>query len=152
MDGIKGNSTPYSISPSGQWIAGTYQTEELSENKTEIIYTACPAFYDTDNDRTYTFPEYSGAAGLGATDDGIGIIGMDGVSGIVSSTVLIDIATGVQISESTDWIYENMGIIIPSYSYLEYISPDGQVAFGYDLLGTGGEMMRKWYVAPKPQN
>lgn len=45
-----------------------------------------------------------------------------------------------------------MGIIIPSYSYLEYISPDGQVAFGYDLLGTGGEMMRKWYVAPKPQN
>jgi len=26
------------------------------------------------------------------------------------------------------------------------------VAFGYDLLGTGGEMMRKWYVAPKPQN
>ena len=83
---------------------------------------------------------------------GEGIIGMDGVSGIVSSTVLIDIATGVQISESTDWIYENMGIIIPSYSYLEYISPDGQVAFGYDLLGTGGEMMRKWYVAPKPQN
>ena len=77
---------------------------------------------------------------------------MDGVSGIVSSTVLIDIATGVQISESTDWIYENMGIIIPSYSYLEYISPDGQVAFGYDLLGTGGEMMRKWYVDPKPQN
>ena len=152
VDGIKGNSTPNSISPSGQWIAGTYQTEELSENKPEIIYTACPAFYDTDNDRTYTFPEYSGAAGLGATDDGIGIIGMDGVSGIVSSTVLIDIATGVQISESTDWIYENMGIIIPSYSYLEYISPDGQVAFGYDLLGTGGEMMRKWYVAPKPQN
>ena len=89
---------------------------------------------------------------MGATDDGIGIIGMDGAGGIVSSTVLIDIATGVQSSVSTDWIYENMGIIIPDYSLLEYISPDGQVAFGYDLNGTGGEMMRKWYVTPKPQN
>lgn len=152
VDGIMGSSTSHAISPSGQWIAGTYETEELAENETDIIYTACPAFYDTDNDQTYTFPEYTGSAGLGATDDGIGIIGMDAKSGIVSSTVLIDIATGTEIATSTDWIYENMGIIIPSYSYLEYISPDGQVAFGYDLLGTGGEMMRKWYVAPKPQN
>ena len=40
VDGIVGSSDPYYMSPSGKWIAGTYRTEELAENETDVIYTS----------------------------------------------------------------------------------------------------------------
>lgn len=147
VDGIIGSNNTHAISPSGRWIAGTYRTEELNEAKTEVLQTSCPAFYDTVNDEVYLFPEFEGACGMTATDEGIGIIGLGAAGGILSSTHVVKIEEETSLSSTTDWIYDTYGIIIPN-GYLEFISPDGEVAFGYDLEGTGGEMMRKWYVAP----
>ena len=42
-----------------------------------------------------------------------------------------------------------LGISVPADSYVQYITPDKQVVFGYDLNGQGGEAMRMWTVAPK---
>ncbi|HIW98300.1 MAG TPA: BACON domain-containing protein [Candidatus Tidjanibacter gallistercoris] len=149
VDGIMGDGTSTCISPSGKWIAGTYRTEELDEQETGIVATSCPAFYDTENDEVYLFPEFEGAAGLTVTDDGVGVVGIGATSGILTSTLMVDITAGVELGSSTDWIYDNLGIIIPDGSYLTYISPDGATAFGYDLKGEV-EMMRMWCVAPKP--
>lgn len=150
VNGVTGTSSPYCMSASGKWVAGTYYEEYLNEAQTEIFFTAYPAFYDIENDKLYTFPEYNNSAGITVTDDGIGVIGIDGVSGITSSTEMIDILSGAKISTSTEWMRENMGIIIPSDSIVEFISPDKKSVFGYDLRGIGGEMMRKFYIYPKP--
>lgn len=150
VNGVTGTSQPYSMSPSGKWLTGTYYEEDLNEAKTEIVLTSYPAFYDTENDQLYTFPEYKDAAGITVTDDGIGVIGLGASSGMTNSTEMINIATGVRISTSTEWVRQTMGIIIPDDSILEFISPDQKAALGYDLHGVGGELMRKWYVYPKP--
>lgn len=151
VDGVLGTSSPYCMSSTGKWIAGTYSEESLNENSTEIMLERYPAFYDTENNQLYTFPEYDGAAGITVTDDGIGVIGLGAISGMTGSTEVIDILTASRISDSTAWIRDNFGIIIPDDSLLEYISPDQKVAFGYDLRGTGGEVMRKWCVFPTPE-
>ena len=91
VDGIVGSSDPYYMSPSGKWIAGTYRTEELAENETDVIYTSCPAFYDTETDEVHIFSEYEGAVGMTVTDEGLGVIGMNGASGIISHTVMVNI-------------------------------------------------------------
>ena len=148
VDGIVGSSDTYYISPSGKWIAGTYRTEELAENETDIVSTSCPAFYDTETDEVHIFPEYEGAVGMTVTDEGLGVIGMAGAYGIISHTVMVNIPTATEAGTSTDWIYDTYGIIIPDNSLLEYISPDGRTAFGYDLSGEL-EPMRKWYVTRK---
>ena len=148
VDGIVGSSDPYYMSPSGKWIAGTYRTEELAENETDVIYTSCPAFYDTETDEVHIFSEYEGAVGMTVTDEGLGVIGMNGASGIISHTVMVNIPTATEAGTSTEWIYDTYGIIIPDNSLLEYISPDGRTAFGYDLSGEM-EPMRKWYVTRK---
>lgn len=151
VNGVTGTSEPYCMSPSGKWVAGTYYEEDLNEAKTELVITGYPAFYDIENDKLYTFPEYNDAAGITVTDDGMGVIGIGGGSGFTSSTEMIDIVSGAKISDSTEWIRENLGIIIPSDSIVEFISPDMKSVFGYDLRGLGGEPMRKWYVFPKPE-
>lgn len=151
VDGVLGDGSPYCMSSTGKWIAGSYYKEYLDEAKTDILYTKYPAYYDTENDQLYTFPEYEGAAGLAVTDDGIGVVGLSPFPGITTDTEIIDIVTGSRISDSTAWIRDNMGIIIPSDSILEFISPDKKVALGYDLRGVGGEPMRKWCVFPNPE-
>ena len=96
VDGIVGSSDPYYMSPSGKWIAGTYRTEELAENETDVIYTSCPAFYDTETDEVHIFSEYEGAVGMTVTDEGLGVIGMNGASGIISHTVMVNIPTATE--------------------------------------------------------
>ncbi len=61
---------------------------------------------------------------------------------------MVNIPTATEAGTSTEWIYDTYGIIIPDNSLLEYISPDGRTAFGYDLSGEM-EPMRKWYVTRK---
>ena len=128
-------------------LANSYG-EELAENETDVIYTSCPAFYDTETDEVHIFSEYEGAVGMTVTDEGLGVIGMNGASGIISHTVMVNIPTATEAGTSTEWIYDTYGIIIPDNSLLEYISPDGRTAFGYDLSGEM-EPMRKWYVTRK---
>ena len=149
VNGVKGSSNSHNISPSGRWIAGMYCIEKLSENKIDIEITSCPAFYDTVNDKTYTFPEYHDACGMTVTDDVIVIIGLNAATGIMTGTCMIDIENGTDLGSTTSWIMNTLGISVPADSYVQYITPDKQVVFGYDLNGQGGEAMRMWTVAPK---
>lgn len=151
VEGILGTSSTSSMSPSGKWIAGGYQKEKLAENEMDIFAETWPAFFDTETGKTYILYDYPEAFGITATDSGIGVIGLNASSGITEETLMVDIVSGAQLSTTTEWIEENLGIMIPNDSLVEFISPDGQVVFGYDLRGEGGEMMRKFYVAPKPK-
>ena len=83
------------------------------------------------------------------TDDGIGIIGLNAATGIITGTHMIDIESGTDLGSTTSWIMNTLGISVPADSYVQYITPDKQVVFGYDLNGQGGEAMRMWTVAPK---
>ena len=109
---------------------------------------AVDALAARETDEVHIFSEYEGAVGMTVTDEGLGVIGMNGASGIISHTVMVNIPTATEAGTSTEWIYDTYGIIIPDNSLLEYISPDGRTAFGYDLSGEM-EPMRKWYVTRK---
>ena len=134
------------ISPSGRWIASSYRTEEIAEDKHTIRTTQTVAFYNTETETTTIVDDYGESTGRYVTDDGIAFIGL-GSANITSSRVY-DLNTHTDLGTMQDWIYENYGIIIPEGS-ITYVSPDGQ-----HVLGTMSETnalettLINWYIAP----
>lgn len=75
VDGMISWSGQYQISPNGRWIAGTFRTETAADDGNSIEQAYIPAFYDVENNKTYTFEEHGDGSGMFVTDDGIGFIG-----------------------------------------------------------------------------
>ena len=73
-DGLICDATATKISPSGKWIASTYRTEEISENKQAIKKIQKAAFYNTETETTTIVEDYGESMGMYVTDDGIAFI------------------------------------------------------------------------------
>ena len=135
------------ISPSGRWIASSYRTEEIAEDKHTIRTTQTAAFYNTETETTTIVDDYGESTGRYVTDDGIAFIGL-GSANITSSRVY-DLNTHTDLGSMEDWIYENYGIIIPGGS-ITYVSPDGKYMLGtiMEMGAIGGPQFVSWYIAP----
>ena len=74
-DGVMTWAGAGNASPSGRWLAGTFCTETLSEDRREVYTSYCPAFFNTETKTTVIFDELGGFGGSAVTDDGIGFVG-----------------------------------------------------------------------------
>lgn len=108
VEGVMCTASSTQSSPSGKWLAGTFTKEELNAERTEILKTSYPAFYNTETKKTYLLSEYSGVYGLTATDDGKGIVGGG------STCTVVDIESGIRIGSGAEWIQSEFGIVVPT--------------------------------------
>lgn len=146
-DGVICQANRTNISPSGRWIAGSYRTWGLAENRMDAETSQVAAFYNTETETTVVVEDYGESTGVYVTDDGIGFVGLGTLA--ISSGRVYDCNTRTDLGTTQEWIYEHYGIIIPS-GYVTALSPDGKVAFGRYLEASAGGHMRfpGWYVAP----
>lgn len=142
--GVVSQAEIYKISPSGEWIAGSYQRITVNDDYSTTI-SKCPAFYNTNTETTTILEEYPEGNGKFVTDEGLAFIHIPMGGGIV-----YDLNEGATIGTVEDWVHSEYGIIIPQGLFVTYVSPDRQV-----VLGTGTEMMVTgrgrifpWYIIP----
>ncbi len=134
------------ISPSGTWIAGSYRTEEVAENRQSLIYTQHAAFYNTETETTTIIKDYGESTGMRATDDGIAFIGL-GTLGI-SSGVVYDLNSGTHLGTIEEWVYNNYGINVPT-GVINFVNADKDVIFGtYAAASAMGVSFQNYYIAP----
>lgn len=156
IDAVDGNGNPmkYNIasgmtctaeltnmSPNGKWIAGTWR-HETGLNQS----TSYPGFFDTENGKTYLFPDLSGG-GSTCTNDGIGFT----TSGLgANGGQVIDIESGAVLGTVTEWIEETYGIT-PGPGFIVQLSPDKQTLLSLCLASdvATGSRTTHWYIAPK---
>lgn len=144
------------ISPNGKWIAGTYRTEDLSDDKKSIVYELYPAFYNTETKKTTIFHELKDCVGMAASDEGLGFVGGDtgasnGVILGVGKGIVVDIENATQIGSMESWVKDTYGITIPSYGYIRYMCGGGQVILGGTRIADAaleGGRSAEWYIAP----
>ena len=139
------------ISPNGTWIAGTYRTEEYDKENDEVLQANYPAFFNTETKTTTVFDEYAGCVAMGVTDDGLGLIGIQGMG--LNSVFIVDLASKTKVDDMLPWIRSEFGIII-SEGAIHYLTPDRQKVFGAKLRyeQNGAVTTLYWYVAPALNN
>lgn len=135
------------ISPSGRWIATSYRTETLAENRQAVVYEQYPAFYNTETETSIILEDYPTSTGCHVTDDGIAFIGIGNLG--ISTGRVYNLNTGVDLGTTVEWALEKYGIHIGD-GYVNYMSADGEILFGTCLRtgGVGGLNFPSWYVAP----
>lgn len=147
VDGVICEADLTKISPTGRYIAGTYRTEELGEDKKSVVRAYYAAFYNTETCKTTVFKDFGESAGIHATDDGIGFVGL-GRLGITSGKV-VDIENGLDLGSTAEWIYDNYGIIAPEAGYVKHMSTDKQAFLAViPRSGAGGLTFKSYSVAP----
>ena len=145
-DGLICDATATKISPSGTWIASTYRTEEISENKQAIKKIQKAAFYNTETETTTIVEDYGESMGMYVTDDGIAFIAIGTYAS--TSSVVYDLNTGTDLGDMADWIKNNYGIIVPDGN-ISRITPDGSCVLGFSpLASASGVNFFWWYIAP----
>ena len=143
VDGMICWANQTQISPDGTWIAGTYRTEEFN-TVTQVNY---PAFFNTETRTTTVFDEYVGYVALHVTDEGLGMIGLQGL-GVTSGSV-VDVKSKTLLGSMSEWIQERYGIYV-SGGVLTYVTPDAKSVFGYtlEIQENGQPYTVYWYIAP----
>ena len=120
----------YNVSASGKWIAGTWRSEQIVDNIIE--QKQYPAFFNTETQQQYIFYNYEGLSSFGATDDGIGFIGIANEQEIC---FVVDIESLSTISNATDYIEDRYGIVV-SHGVIQYISADNSSLIGLYISNT----------------
>ena len=135
------------ISPDGTWIAGTYRTEEFNAESNTVTQVNYPAFFNTETRTTTVFDEYVGYVALHVTDEGLGMIGLQGL-GVTSGSV-VDVKSKTLLGSMSEWIQERYGIYV-SGGVLTYVTPDAESVFGYtlEIQENGQPYTVYWYIAP----
>ena len=130
-------------SPSGQYIAGTYRTEDRSSGT--FATAAYPAFFNTETGKTTIFWDLQGT-GTTVTDDGIGFTTDGDV--LCTSGQVVDVENGVVLGSVQEWVRDVYGYEVP-VSYIDYIGPDGSIRGGtlIDVISTLKNV--NWYMVPK---
>lgn len=142
-DGMTCSAALLQISPDGKWIAGNYRTEEVVDG--QVVQHEYPAFFNTKTKTTTVFEEYAGDFAMGATNDGIGLIGRNSGMGVTSG-YLVDIESGANLGDMLSYVQENFGVTVTK-GYINYISPDGNAIMGTDLIYVAGYPSPvSWYV------
>lgn len=147
-NGVVCQAEIYKISPSGNWIAGSYQKITVNPDDFSTVSSQCPAFYNTETEKTTILEEYAGSKGKFVTDDGIAFIHVPLGGGIVH-----DLNAGVTLGTVEEWVRSEYGIIIPPDIFITYVSPDGKVVLGTgtEMLVTGQGRIYPWYIIPPAQ-
>ena len=146
VDGMISWSGQYQISPNGRWIAGTFRTETAADDGNSIEQAYIPAFYDVENNKTYTFEEHGDGSGMFVTDDGIGFIGTPSL--YTSSCQVVKIETGESLGTLQQYILDLYGIYMPS-GYLVYLTTDKEIWWGATFETEGiVASAPNWYLAP----
>lgn len=145
--GVVSQAEIYKISPSGEWIAGSYQRMTVNDDYSTTV-TKCPAFYNTHTETTIVLDEYSEGNGKFVTDDGLAFIHIPMRGGIV-----YDLNEGAALGSVDEWVYGEYGIIIPKELFITYVSPDGKVVLGTgtEMLISGNGRIFPWYIIPPAQ-
>lgn len=142
-NGIISDSQQNLISPSGEWIAGTYRVEKRGEDGA-TVNSYCPAFYNTVTRTTTLLKDYPGCGVNGVTDDGLGFVN-NGYQ-LVTSGRVVDLKTGTDLGSTVSWMEENYGIVVPE-GLLEYVTPDGKIVFGAKPVTVADKLAYDyWYV------
>ena len=147
VDGMTCEASYTNISSTGKYIAGTFRTEALGDDKKSVVRSYRAAFYNTETGKTTVFEELGESAGIHVTDDGIGFVGL-GRLGIMSGKV-VDIENGLDLGSTAEWIYDNYGIIAPEMGYVKHMSTDKRVFLAViPVIGAGGMTFKSYFVAP----
>lgn len=143
-NGVVSQAEVYKISPSGKWIAGSYQDVTVGNNYTMVV-SKYPAFYNTETETTTILEKYPEGNGKFVTDDGLAFIHIPMKGGIV-----YDLNTGSALSTVEEWVRNEYGIIIPEGLFVTYVSPDGKVVLGMgtEMMVTGKGRIFPWYIIP----
>lgn len=143
-DGMVCQAEIYKMSPSGEWISGAYQKIVLNDDYS-VSASVCPAFYNTETEKTVVLEEFDGAKGVHVTDEGIAFIALPMAGGMV-----YDLDAGVTLGTVAEWVYAEYGLIIPSDIFIKYVSPDGRVVLGTGVEQPAGSKGRiyPWYIIP----
>ncbi len=144
VNGIQCTANLLKVSPSGKWIAGTYCTETLSEDRKQMQQMKTAAFYNTETGETTIVEDYGESTGMRATDDGIAFIGI-GTFG-VGTSVVYNLNTKSPMGTLQEWISDNYGIDVPATGTVTFINEDKTVIFGNYPEGT--EFNKCYYIAP----
>ena len=147
VDGMICWANQTQISPDGTWIAGTYRTEEFNAESNTVTQVNYPAFFNTETRTTTVFDEYVGYVALHVTDEGLGMIGLQGL-GVTSGSV-VDVKSKTLLGSMSEWIQERYGIYV-SGGVLTYVTPDAKSVFGYtlEIQENGQPYTVYWYIAP----
>lgn len=92
------------------------RTEEYDKENDEVLQANYPAFFNTETKTTTVFDEYAGCVAMGVTDDGLGLIGIQGMG--VNSGFIVDLASKTKVDDMLPWIRSEFGIIIPRGRYI----------------------------------
>lgn len=147
VDGIASTAGANYISPDGKWLAGIFRTETVADNQKDITNTYCPAFFNTETEKTILLEDYSGYGACGVTNDGIGFL--SSTSGFGGGGPVVDILNGTKIYDSfSDYMKDKFGIIVPNGVQLEYMCHDGNVLMGSKtIMRDTGPDVYYWYSA-----
>ena len=146
VKGIVCTANLTNISATGKWIAGSFRTETLAEDRKSVIFSQTAAFYNTETETTTIVEDYGESTGVHVTDDGIAFVGVGSLG--ISSGKVYDLNTGTDLGDTQDWVYDNYGIIIPT-GYINHVSADGKFVLGTSAQASaGGTNFINWYIAP----
>lgn len=146
VDGIICYASASQVSPNGKWLAGTYRKEELADDEMSIEETYYAAFFNTETGTTYIIDEYGPTTGCGVTDDGEGFVGIG--SSMCTSSIVVDVETGIKLGTAQEWVYDTFGIHVPDCR-LELCCAGKEVITGATPLSDAlGIVDGYFYVAP----
>ena len=121
----------YAISPSGKWISGWYYETVIKEDGSisSVLY---PAFYNTEQGKTYIFWDYPDGKAICAREDGIGFIKTNAdifqTDVQMSNFFTVDIENETVISTTQQWFFDNYGIYPPVKAVTIGFSDDYKIA------------------------
>lgn len=129
VNGIIATGGAGCASPSGEWLAGVFRTEDVNDKKSDFIFSYCPAFFNTKTQKTTLFEDYKGYGACVVTDDGLGFTSP--VGGVGGSGPIFDIVNQTVVYNNfPEYIKDKFGITLPAGTQLDYLCPDGKTFLG----------------------
>lgn len=143
-NGVEGSVNNAAVSPSGKYICGMATTETVTGEYIEKAFYPC--FFNTETGEVIKFEEVGQGAAMGATDDGIGFIGLGFPT--FGGTV-VDIENGTVIGTPYEWVAGRYGLNI-TRGYILNMTKGNEILFGnIQAVSDGGVPdTTSWYVGP----
>jgi hypothetical protein len=146
-DGLICTAEHTKVSHRGTWLASTYRTETLTEDRRDWTRVHRAAFYNTETEQTVVIDDLGECIGVHVTDDGIAFIS-EGYTFFTGGHVY-DLNAGTYLGTLPEWVYQHYGIHVPDSSWVRYMAPNGRL-HGYYMIEMAGMGLQHlgWYVTP----